>query len=183
MSRKCAVLDRVRTAAGSGRGAPVERRPFGATRAMESTLRRILVTMSIALSACTIVRTPHLFPVNDIAKGTGVLSGTFVGHGHLHGTAEFSMPDGELIRGQYSIVAGGSIGVGNIFSAVYGPAGGVSSAGIVSTSAISARGQGFLSVYGPKGTSMECEFLNNNFTGHGYGACKSSTGGLYRMLY
>ena len=31
--------------------------------------------------------------------------------------------------------------------------------------------------------SIQCEFLNNNVTGHGYGACQSSKGGLYKMQY
>ena len=30
---------------------------------------------------------------------------------------------------------------------------------------------------------MQCEFLNANMTGHGYGACRTSKGVLYRMIY
>jgi len=38
-------------------------------------------------------------------------------------------------------------------------------------------------LFGPKGTTMECEFLNDNGSGHGNGACKSSKGALYRLQY
>jgi hypothetical protein len=141
------------------------------------------LALLVGLTGCAIERTPHLYPANDIAQKTGVLSGSWVGHGHLHGTAELTMPDGEILQGEYSIVTGGSIGFGNIFSTVYGSRGFASGIGTVSGSSISAGGEGSASLYGSKGTSMQCEFRNNNMTGHGYGACQSSIGGLYRMQY
>jgi hypothetical protein len=30
---------------------------------------------------------------------------------------------------------------------------------------------------------MQCEFYNDNVSGHGNGACKSSKGALYRLVY
>ena len=30
---------------------------------------------------------------------------------------------------------------------------------------------------------MQCEFLNNNWTGKGHGACKSSKGMVYKVMY
>ena len=29
---------------------------------------------------------------------------------------------------------------------------------------------------------LQCEFLNANVTGHGYGACRSSKGDIYRLI-
>jgi hypothetical protein len=93
------------------------------------------------------------------------------------------MPNGEILEGEYSIVAGGSIGFGNVFSSVYGRGGYASGVGTASSFSMSASGEGSASLYGPQGTSIQCEFVNNNMTGHGYGACQSSQGGLYRLQY
>ena len=144
-----------------------------------------IVTLSITLPGCTVVRTPHLYPTNDAASQTGVLGGHIIGHGNLHGTIDISLPTGELIEGEYSIVSDGSIstGFGNIFTTVYGPSGSVSGTATTSAFSFPAGGQGVASLYGRAGTSLQCEFMNNNMTGHGYGACKSSAGGIYRLLY
>ena len=132
----------------------------------------------LCITACTVERTPHLYPTNDVAVATGVLTGRFVGHGNLQGIAELSMPDGELLQGEYSVVAGGSIGFGNIFSAVYAPQGIGSASGNATAMSISGSGQGSVSLFGNRGTAMQCELLNNNFTGHAGGpACGRS---LYR---
>ena len=96
---------------------------------------------------------------------------------------EITMPDGELLQGEYSIVFGGSVGFGSIFASAYGAGGASSATGFGTNVAISGSGQGSAILAGNRGTSIQCEFLNNNLTGHGYGACKSSKGGLYRMVY
>lgn len=153
------------------------------TGALSARRIPLALALLLGLAGCAIERTPHLYPANDIAQQTGVLSGSWVGHGQLHGTAELTMPDGEILQGEYSIVAGGSIGFGNIFSTVYGTRGFASGIGTVSSGSMSASGEGSASLYGSKGTSVQCEFRNNNMTGHGYGACQSSKGGLYRMQY
>lgn len=96
---------------------------------------------------------------------------------------DIAMPDGEALQGEYSIVAGGSVNFGSVFGTVYGR-GGLSSVSGTSTGfAMAGSGEGHASLFGNRGTSVHCEFLNNNLTGHGYGACESSKGGLYRMEY
>jgi hypothetical protein len=94
-----------------------------------------------------------------------------------------TMPDGEFLQGEYSIVSGGSVSFGSIFGTVYGRGGSVSGSGTSSGFTMAGSGQGAASLYGNRGTSVQCEFLNNNMMGHGYGACQSSKGGLYRMQY
>jgi hypothetical protein len=139
----------------------------------------------IMLSACTVERTPHLYPTNNAADMTGVLEGHIIGHGNLHGTMDVSMPDGERLAGEYSIVPEGSvsIGFGSVFTTVYGSHAAASGGGTTRAFAFPAGGQGVASLFGSKGTTLECEFLNSNMTGHGYGACRSSGGGVYRMMY
>ena len=44
-------------------------------------------------------------------------------------------------------------------------------------------GGGEADMMSPQGTTAHCEFENNNFTGHGHGACRLSNGAVYRMQY
>jgi hypothetical protein len=138
---------------------------------------------SLILTGCTVTRTVHLYPANPTPSKTAVVQGVIVGHGQGHGTAKLIMPDGEILLGEYSIVFGGSVGFGTILGSVSGPGGAASVNGVSESVKIEGRGEGSASLVGDRGTSMQCEFLNNNMTGHGMGACRSSKGELYRLLY
>jgi hypothetical protein len=143
----------------------------------------LAVTLLLDVTGCTVVRPLHLYPTNTTALETRVLEGQLVGHGQGHGTAETTMPDGEILQGEYSIVFNGSVSFGSIFGTVYGPGGVASGSGTSTSFTMAGEGQGSASLAGNRGTSMQCEFLNANMTGHGYGACRSSKGGVYRLLY
>jgi hypothetical protein len=141
---------------------------------MRNTEWTVLVPGASA-AGCMVERTPHLYPANDVASKTGVLQGLFVGHGTGHGTADITMADGEILRGEYTIVADGAVSFGSVFSTVYG-------SGSSSSIAMAGKGTGEAALAGDRGTSAQCEFLNNNLTGHGNGACRSSTGGIYKLI-
>lgn len=128
-------------------------------------------------------REARLYPANEAANSTGVLMAHFMMNGTGHGQIKITMPDGEVLKGEYSVVRGGTIGFGNIFGAVYGPHGSVSLTGSSTSYAMPGGSPGQASLFGDRGTSMQCEFYNDNFSGHGYGACKTSTGALYRIQY
>jgi hypothetical protein len=156
----------------------------------EFTRRTILVAraaLSIVLlcaaSSCVIKRPLHLYPTGEQVPDTAVLEGLFVGHGQGHGTARITMPDGEVLQGEYSIVFGGAVGFGSIFGSVYGPSGSASVSGTSANVSIEGKGQGQASLVGNRGTTIQCEFANANMTGHGFGACRSSRGILYRLMY
>jgi hypothetical protein len=151
-------------------------------RVLVITLQRICTaSVSLALVACTVTRTVHLYPVSP--PETAVLQGVWVGHGQGHGTAKITMPDGEVLLGEYSIVFGGSVGFGSILATAYGPGGATAVNGTSASVKIDGRGEGSASLVGDRGTSAQCEFLNANMTGHGSGACRLSNGTVYRMLY
>lgn len=144
----------------------------------------VLATIvSAILCGCTVTRTVHLYPVDAPAADAAVLTGVIVGHGQGHGIAKINMPDGEVLSGEYSIVFGGSYGFGSIMGTVYGQRGSASVSGTSANFSIDGRGEGSASVVGERGTTAQCEFLNANMTGHGYGACRSSKGITYRMIY
>ena len=139
----------------------------------------VFVLMGLMLWGCA--REAHLYPVNEAASATGVLTAHFNAYGTGHGEIEITMPDGELLKGEYSIVRGGTIGFGSIFGAVYGRKGTVT--GTSTSYEVPGGSPGVASAFGNKGTSAQCEFYNDNFSGHGYGGCQTSTGALYRIQY
>jgi hypothetical protein len=129
------------------------------------------------------VRSARLYPANDLARSGGVLSAQFMDSGTGHGTIEMTMPDGEALRGEYSVVRGGTVQFGSIFESVYGPGGIATGTGTTSNYSMPGSSAGAASAFGSKGTSMDCELYNDNVSGHGMGACKSSQGALYRLQY
>jgi len=76
-----------------------------------------------------------------------------------------------------------SVAFGSIFGSVYGPTGVASGSAASSSFSMSGEGEGQASIFGNRGTTMQCEFLNQNMTGHGYGACRTPKGVTYRMIY
>lgn len=131
---------------------------------------------------CTVERFVHLYPANDVATETGVLTGHIVGR-RGHGTIDASLPDGEYLQGEYTYVPSGSMNFGHVFGMVYGRGGFTSVSGTSTGFTMSGTAEGQADLFGNRGTSAHCEFLNSNMTGHGYGACLSSKGALYRFEY
>ena len=154
-----------------------------ANRVVTAERPALTVVLILALSGCVIKRPLHLYPTGDKISDPAVLQGLFVGHGRGRGTARIDMPDGEVLEGEYSIVFGGAVGFGSILGSVYGPNGSASVSGSSANVSVEGKGEGEASLVGIRGTTMECEFLNANMTGHGFGACRSSKGIVYRLMY
>lgn len=146
-------------------------------------MRLLVLAVAVALVAAGCARSARLYPANDVAISGGVLSAKFMAYGTGHGEIEITLPDGEEVRGEYSIVRGGAVGFGTIYGSVYGPAGVATYSGTSSTVVMPGGSQGLASMFGSRGTAMQCEFLNDNSSGHGHGACKSSKDALYRLQY
>lgn len=143
----------------------------------------LIVVLLFTLSSCVVKRPLHLYPTGDKISDPAVLQGLFVGHGQGRGTARIDMPDGEVLQGEYSIVFGGAVGFGSIIRSVYGSNGSATISGTSANVSVQGKGEGEASLVGNRGTTMECEFLNANMTGHGFGACRSSRGIVYRLMY
>jgi hypothetical protein len=154
---------------------------------MRGMARSIIVCIVIGtyllVEGCVIARDVQMYPDNEAAHTLGPLHARIVGHGNLNGTATMSLPDGQLLQGRYSISHGGSMGVGSVYASVYGPGGSASGSGVQTSMSFSGQGFGEADMISPQGTTAHCEFLNDNFNGHGHGACRLSDGSLYRMQY
>ena len=142
-----------------------------------------ILLCAVGLCACTVTREISLYPTGNSTSSLGVLRGELAGHGEGHGTINIVSPDGELLDGEYSIVFDSSVAFGSIFGSVYGPTGVASGSAASSSFSMSGEGEGQASIFGNRGTTMQCEFLNQNMTGHGYGACRTPKGVTYRMIY
>ena len=127
---------------------------------MSGRLVNAAALVGLLLAGCTVERDWRLYPT-DAAAGSPVLEGHMVGHGNLHGVADLTMPDGELLHGDYTIVAGGAA---SIF-------------------ALGNEGHGTAVLRGASGLTVQCDFSNNNSLGHGYGTCRSSKGAVYKLIY
>lgn len=145
-------------------------------------LRFVMVSAFAALAAgCA--GTVTLYPANEVAQKTGVITAEITKYGVGSGPIKLSMPDGEILTGQYTVMVGGSTAYGSVFASAYGPGGMATANGTGMTMDIPNSSNGVANAAGPKGTTAYCEFQNNNMAGHGFGACKISNGALYRMQY
>jgi hypothetical protein len=142
-----------------------------------------IVGMLSAAPGCTVERTLTLYPDNDAAHALGALQATIVGHGNLHGTITMPLPNGQLLQGRYSIAAGGGVEVGSLYASIYGTGGSASASGVSTSTSVSRAGFGEADMMSSQGTTAHCEFVNDNFHGHGHGACRLSNGAVYRMQY
>ena len=145
-------------------------------------MRIAVFAIAALLTGCTIEREARLYPANDEARTDGVVAAHFEAHGTGHGAVTMTMPSGEHLVGEFSIVRGGAIGFGTIYGQVYGPNGITTAVSNSSSYVVPGGSPGTASAFG-QGISMECEFYNDNFSGHGMGACRSSKGALYRLQY
>ena len=145
--------------------------------------RNIACVLLVLLLLTACARSARLYPANDVARPQGVLTAKFMAYGTGHGSIEIALADGEILKGEYSIVRGGSMGFGSVYASVYGPGGSTSGTATGSSYAVEGGSAGAASLFGDRNTSMDCEFYNDNFSGHGRGACRSSLGGLYRLQY
>jgi hypothetical protein len=143
----------------------------------------IVIGAYLLVAGCVIARDVQLYPDNDAAHTLGPLHARIVGHGNLNGTATMSLPDGQHLQGRYSISHGGSMSVGSVYASVYRPGGSASGSGVQTSMSFAGQGYGEADMMSPQGATAHCEFLNDNFNGHGHGACRLSDGSLYRMQY
>lgn len=127
--------------------------------------------------------TARLYPSNDLASSIGMLKATYMDYGVGGGKITINMPDGETLTGEYSTADTSSYGFGNVYASVYGTNGSAFGSGTSTMTAVSGSSPGVASLYGDKGTSMTCEYFVNNWTGKGAGACKSSSGALFKLHF
>jgi len=141
----------------------------------------LLVFVLMFLMACT--QYARLYPVNDLASTTGVLKANYIESGAGYGEITIVMPDGETLSGEYTTGRAINRNFGNLLSNVYGTEGGAFGSGTSTSFRLSDTSPGIATLYGDKGTLMQCEYFIGKRAGKGRGACKKNDGSLYRLQF
>jgi len=141
----------------------------------------LLIFVLFVLGGCT--KQARLYPVNDMASKTGVLEAEYKDSGMGGGQVTIIMPDGEILNGEYSTVDTSNVGFGSIYASVYGTGGSAFGSGTATSYSVPGSSPGIVSLFGNKGTMMQCEYFVSNWSGKGGGACISADGALYRLHF
>lgn len=146
-------------------------------------MRAVLLGCAAALMLGGCVTHPDVYPANDAARALGVLRFELTKTGTGSGPFSITMPDGEVLKGRYSVNVGGAVGFGSLYGSVYG-SGGYASGSAFSTSTMFAMSNPAVGdAIGPKGTTAHCEVISNSYSGRGNGVCQISNGALYRVQF
>jgi len=106
----------------------------------------------------------------------------YTANGRGRGTIDAAFGSGERLRGEYSIVTGGTVSWGSVYASVYSPAGSASgNANSIGVTAAGAR-HGAAILTGDKASILDCEFVVG-LDGHGTGACRDKDDTKYRMMF
>jgi hypothetical protein len=134
----------------------------------------VLFTLAL-LAGCESIG--HITPANDIAEKT--TSGEIVAHFTTVSTGSGSIeaigPGGEVLKGNYGALPA-DYNFGKVFNAVYGDYSTLPTAADKGTPTVA-------TLTGNMGTTLQCEFYNDDYTNAGFGACRSVTGALYKLQY
>lgn len=141
-----------------------------------------LIGCALLVSACT--KTANMYPMN-LAPGeaVSVIKAKYKSYGIGHGSIAVTMPDGETLQGEYNVIDNTSLSFGSIYGSVYGSNGyAYASGGGMSVNTPGAQ-HGEAVLIGDRGTTMQCEMVVSSWTGRGSGACKSSKGTIYKVMF
>jgi hypothetical protein len=128
----------------------------------------------MALAALTLVAactaTGRVYPMNDLATQTGVPVVDFVRGALDHGPVTITMPNGEVLVGEYQITENAGYAVGF--------AGGQSATAF----ALGGGRPVAVSATGPHGAIMNCDGTAD-IGGHGSLICEMNSGARYRVMF
>lgn len=141
---------------------------------------KLLIALAAVL-LCGCAREARLYPqsLQGRPASSGPITAKFTDSGMGKGPIELTMPDGEVLKGEFSTTDTSTYGFGTAFSATrYSPI-------ITTASAAAVPGSmpGIVTALGTNGTSMRCEYLVNSFTGSGAGTCQTNRGDVYDMHF
>lgn len=119
----------------------------------------------VALSGCA-----HDVQLTNLSDSTQIQgTSTF-----WNQTVTLTMPSGEVVEGRYEPLTTASIGEGSLF---WG-----SNLGALMGTNTSGRAYGYARLTGSTGTVIEIVF-STDWTGHGFGVAKTSSGEEYRVMF
>lgn len=129
----------------------------------------VVAALLLALAACT--RYARLY---NLETGD-VLRASFKDSPAAGGMMTVTMPWGETLTGEYTVMRAGSSEWGSIYVLGVGTAAG-------SASSMQHLNQGSAIATGPQGTILECEFVASSVSGNATGGCRDNKGNTYRLM-
>ena len=149
----------------------------------EIPMKKLALPMFVLLFLVACAKHARLYPVNDLASTTGVLKAKYIDTGAGYGEITIVMPDGETLSGEYTTGRAINLNFGNLLSNVYGTEEGAFGTGTATVLRLQGTNPGIATLYGDRGTLMQCEYFIGNLAGKGRGACKKNDGSLYRVEF
>ena len=146
-------------------------------------IRKLLAATAIAatLTGCMTV-TGTMYPMNQQAQQLGVLHATIHENWMAQGgTISCTLPDGEILTGQYRAISSGSVSFGTGFGNVTTPGGAAFGSAFSESESSSWTHLDFAALHGNSGTMAECKVYSS--MGHGTGICKMSNGSVFRVMF
>lgn len=111
----------------------------------------------------------RVYPLDDASLRAGIPTVDFKRYGLGHGPITMTMPDGEVLQGEYQVTNNGSVAVGF-------------AGGHMATAVASGSGRPVVAnAIGNRGTIMNCEGVID-ISGHGSLICHSNRGLSYRIM-
>jgi hypothetical protein len=131
-------------------------------------LKALGATAGILLCGCA--DQARIYPLDTATLQNGTPTIEFVRQALGRGPVTVTMPDGEVLHGEYQVTENAAVGIG--FSGAH-------------TATAVGFGSGrpvVISATGDRGTIMNCEG-SADIGGHGSGICETSRGGKYRVMF
>jgi hypothetical protein len=141
--------------------------------------RLVLLTAFVCLTFLGSAREARLYPANNTAAASGIVRVNFEDYGLGKGAMSADLADGEHLSGECSTQDNATYGFGSIIS----QAGGAVATTTLSGTSMGGTQQGTASLFGDRGTMMQCEYVVNVLTSPGAGACKANKGAFYQLHF
>lgn len=136
-----------------------------------------IIPVLFLATACTM--NARLYPL----AGGDVLPAEFSYSGSGRGDIRLTLPGSTTCSGEYVTVSGGSTSWGSIFASASGPGGYATARGTAYSVDIPNMQKGSAVGACTDGRVVECEYVTSSWSPQGYGACKDSTGALYKLMF
>lgn len=130
---------------------------------------RLIVVIALGAVCAGCSDTGRSFPLDDASLAAGVPKFEFVRQGLGHGPVTVTMPDGEVLQGEYQVTNNDAVGV-------------AFAGGHMATAIASGSGRPVaVNATGPRGTILTCDGTLD-IAGHGSLICQTNRGTRYRVM-
>ncbi|WP_423415545.1 hypothetical protein RLW55_03180 [Hyphomicrobium sp. B1] len=136
----------------------------------------LLLAGVVLMGGCS--RDARLYPAN-LQAGSQTLHARFTDSGMGSGPIELAMPDGEVLKGEFTTTDTSNYGFGS--AGLWGST--KPHITTASTSAVPGSMPGVANLVGPQGTTAHCEYLVNSLAGSGSGTCTTNKGAEYQLQF